>query len=370
MMATGRLRFCVDSGHGIIAGPQGHGDREGVQRAIRELVAFAKAADRAGVDSFWLSEDPDGWEGSQLLALIAWETDRIRVGPGVFNPWYRHPALIAASLSTLDAVSDGRAFLGFGRGQTEWYDRALGIDVAHPVTALEEAIALLRQWLARPWVARAAEGATVFPVTEWPRVTGPVQERLPIYLAAVGPKALAVGARLADGIIFNDLASITFMERAIREVRAGAEAAGRDPAALRFFARSAVTITDDPEAVYEQRKGTVVMIHALPGMERLLETPGFDTDAMIADVRRAMRTIKVLDRGGNFPELRAAGDIVAAKKAIPAGLMRELVVAGPVEAVRARLRQFREIGVTDVFLARPPGDPDAIGDIVDALRDA
>lgn len=369
-MGSAPLRFCVDSGHGVIAGPQGKGDREGARRAISDLVAFAKAADRAGVDSFWLSEDPDGWEATQLLAIIGWETERLRVGPGVFNPWFRHPALIAASMSTLDVVSDGRAFLGFGRGQTEWYDRALGIDAHHPVTAMVEAIALLRQWFADGWTAQGEVEPKVFPVREWPRVTGPIQERLPIYLAAVGPKALSVGARHADGIIFNDLASVTFMERSIREARAAAEAAGRDPGALRYFARSAVTITDDPEAIYVRRKATVAMIHALPGMERLLESPGFDTDAMIAEVRRQMRTDEVLARGGNFPELKAAGDLEAAKAAIPTDLMRELVVAGPVETVRARLRRLREIGVTDIFLARPPGDPEAIAGVVQALKDA
>ena len=369
-MPLAGLRFCVDSGHGIISDPQGRGDRAGVRKAIGDLVAFARAADRAGVDSLWLSEDPDGWEASQLLAIVACETERILVGPGVYNPWYRHPAQIAASLSTLDAVSDGRAFLGFGRGQTEWYERALGIDAGQPLTALVEAIGLLRQWFGEGWTARAREDAKVFPVTEWPRVTGPVQDRLPIYLAAVGPQALSLGARHADGIIFNDLASIAFMERAIRDVRAAAEAAGRDPGALRFFARSAVTITDDPEALYERRKATVAMIHALPGMERLLETPGFDTEAMIADVRRAMRTMEVLDRGGNFPELKAAGDLDAAKALIPTELMAELVVAGPVGEVRERLRRFREIGVTDVFLARPKGDPEAITGIVAALKDA
>jgi alkanesulfonate monooxygenase SsuD/methylene tetrahydromethanopterin reductase-like flavin-dependent oxidoreductase (luciferase family) len=369
-MPAARLRFAVDSGHGIIAGPQGRGDRDGVQAAIRDLVRFAKAADTAGVDSFWLSEDPDGWEASQLLSIVAWETERIRVGPGVYNPHFRHPAHIAASMATLDAVSDGRAFLGFGRGQTEWYERALGMNVSQPVTAIEEAIVLLRQWFARPWVARAPEDATRFRVNEWSRVTGPVQERLPIYLAAVGPKALSIAARLADGVIFNDLASVTFMAETIRDVRAQAAAAGRDPDALHFIARSAVTITDDPEAVWEQRKATVAMIHALPGMERLLESPGFDTKAMIAQVRRDMRTEAVLARGGNFAELKAAGDLEAARRHIPTALMRELVVAGPAADVRADLLRFREIGVTDVVLARPKDDPEAIGDVVEALRDA
>lgn len=368
-MPVGGLRFAVDSSHQVIAGPQGRGSREGVRQAIDALVAFAREADAAGVDSFWLSEDPDGWDALQVLAVVARETERIRVGTGVLNPYYRHPSLIAASMSTLDALSDGRAFLGFGRGQTEWYERALGMPVGSPLAALEETFHLLRQWLTPPWRATAAEDATEFEVSGWERVMGPLQERLPIYLAAVGPKALSVAARHADGVIFNDLSSITYMDRAIRDVRAEAAGCGRDPDALRFFARSGVTITDDPEAVLERRKDTVSLIHVLPGMERLLESPGFDTKAIVAEVREVMRTMEVLERGGNFPELKRAGDLRAARERIPTELMRELVVAGPVESVRERLRCFREIGITDVFLARPTGEL-RIGDVVAALADA
>jgi 5,10-methylenetetrahydromethanopterin reductase len=368
-MTVDRLRFAVDSSHQVIAAPQQRGSREGVRRAIDGLIGFAREADAAGVDSFWLSEDPDGWDAMQVLAVVARETERIRVGTGVTNPYYRHPALIAASVSTLDVLSDGRAFLGFGRGQVEWYERALGMATGSPIAALEESFHLLRQWFAPPWTAEAAPDATQFPVRRWERVTGPVRDHLPIYLAAVGPKALGIAARHADGVIFNDLASETYLERAIRDVRTQAEAAGRDPDTLRFIARSGVTITDDPEAVWQKRKDTVALIHALPGMGRLLESPGFDTAAVIADVRAAMRTMEVLERGGNFPELKRAGDFEAARKRIPMGLMRELVVAGPLGEVRERLRRFREIGVTDVLLARPSGDQ-RLAEIVAALADA
>lgn len=367
-MPVERLCFAVDRSHQDVAGPQGRGERP--DAAIDGLVRLARAADAAGIDSFWLSEDPDGWDALAMLGAIARETERIRLGTGVLNPYYRHPALIAASMSTLDALSGGRAFLGFGRGQVEWYERALGIEVGSAVTALEEAFHLLRQWFERSWTAEAADDATEFPVSRWERVTGPVQDRLPIYLAAVGRKAMSMAARLADGVIFNDLSSITFMAKAIRGVRDEAADHGRDPDAIRFFARAAVTITDDPDAVRERRKGTVAMIHALPGMERLLESPGFDTQRIIADVRDAMRTMEVLERGGNFPALRRAGDMAAARRAIPDALMRELVVAGPVGEVRERLRQFRDIGITDVFLAAPSGDPDELTDIVAALGDA
>jgi alkanesulfonate monooxygenase SsuD/methylene tetrahydromethanopterin reductase-like flavin-dependent oxidoreductase (luciferase family) len=193
-------------------------------------------------------------------------------------------------------------------------------------------------------------------------VIGPVQARLPIYLAAVGPKALSVAARYADGVLFNDLSSRTFMEEAIAQVRREATDAGRDPAGLAFFARAAVTVTDDPAPVYERRKATVAIIHTLPGMERLLATPGYDVERIIGEVRRVMRTEEILARGGGFPDLRRAGDFAAARALIPTELMAELVVAGPAEHVRARLSEFAAIGITDVFLA-PPGPEATAEDI-------
>jgi alkanesulfonate monooxygenase SsuD/methylene tetrahydromethanopterin reductase-like flavin-dependent oxidoreductase (luciferase family) len=132
-----------------------------------------------------------------------------------------------------------------------------------------------------------------------------------------------------------------------------------------------VTITDDPEGVYERRKSTVAMIHSLPKMERLLTTEGFDVDRIIADVRAAMRTQEVLDEGGGFGDLRRAGDLAAAKRAIPTDLMRELVIAGTVPEVRTRLEEMREMGITHVFLAQPSvGTPvDALAELIASLRD-
>lgn len=367
--ALPQLRFAIDTSHQVIAGPQASGNHDDLRASIDELVRLAQAADQVGIDSFWASEDPDGWDAVAILGMLARETERIRLGPGVLNPFYRHPSLIAASIVTLDALSHGRAFLGLGRGQTEWYDRALGMEIGSPLAALEESFGLLRQWWQRPWRAGAAHGAAQFRVREWKRTTGPVQAHVPIYLAAVGPGALSIAARHADGVVFNDLASVSFMERAIRDVGRQALDAGRDPGAMSFFARSAVTITEDPEAVWERRKDTVSLIHALPGMARLLESPGFDIEAIMSDVRAVMHTDEVLERGGNFDDIRRAGDFAEARKRIPTDLMRELVVAGSIDEVRRRLRGFQEIGVTDVFLARPPrGEAEErLGDIVEAL---
>ena len=358
-LANRALAFCLDASPAPWASAQERGDRVAVERAVARTIEIGRMADEAGVESLWLSEDPDGWDAFAVLGAIARETRRIRVGTGVTNPFFRHPSLIAASVSTLDLLSGGRAFLGLGRGQSEWYAAGLGMRVGKPVQALEETFDLLGQWWSAERRATARDGATEFLVNGWERTFRPLQRQVPIYLAAVGPRALRIAGRLADGVLFNDLSSLQFMAQAIETVRAAAVEAGRDPERLSFYARAAITITGDPESVYERRKSTVALIHALPGMERLLETGGVDVARIIGEVRRAMRTDEILQAGGGFGDLRRGGNLAAARQAIPNDLMKELVVAGPVAEVRARLEQFRQIGVTHVFLAGPGPDTTA-----------
>lgn len=364
------LRFSLDASPGSWTAAQSRGDRTLIDRAVARTIEIGRVADQAGIESLWVLEDPDGWDAFAVLAAIARETERIRLGTGVTNPYYRHPSLIAASISTLDMLSGGRAFLGLGRGQSEWYATALGIRVGRPVKALEETFDLLRQWWSIDRRATSRDGASEYLVDGWERVFRPLQDRVPIYLAAVGPRALRIAGRLADGVLFNDLSSLQFMREAIGTVREEAERAGRNAEALSFYARAAITITDDPEAIYERRKDTVAIIHALPGMERLLTADGFDIERIIGEVRSVMRTSEILNAGGGFGDLRRGGDLATARRAIPNDLMKELVVAGTIAHVRARLDQLREIGVTHVFLATPGPDTttESLGDLLATLR--
>lgn len=364
------LQFCLDSSPAPWSTAQRSNDPHALTSAVDRTMALARVADEAGIDSFWIMEDPDGWDALAVLGAIAGETTRLRLGTGVVNAYYRHPALIAASMATLDLLSNGRAFLGFGRGQSEWYERAMGMQVGRPEKRLGETIELLRQWWSPEMRAASLESATEFAIDNWRRVIRPIQQPFPIYLAAVGPRAMRTAARHADGVLFNDLASMQFMEEAVATVRREAREAGRDPSGFVFAARSQLTITDDPAAVYEQRKSTVAMIHSLPNMERLMKTDRFDVDRIIADVRQIMNTNEILAKGGGFLDLREGGDLDAAKRAIPNSLMEELVVAGPVETVRQRLREMEAIGITHVFVATPPPDTtaDELGDLIASLR--
>jgi 5,10-methylenetetrahydromethanopterin reductase len=350
------MQFALDASPGEWAAAQRAGDRTAIRRAVTRTMQIARMADDAGAESIWCLEDPDGWDAFAVLGAIAQQTSRIRVGTGVTNPYYRHPALLAASTSTLDLLSGGRAFLGLGRGQAEWYRQALGIPVGKPVRALRETFDLLADWWSPTLRASSAQDASEFAVRDWERVIRPLDGGVPIYLAAVGPLALRLAGRRADGVIFNDLSSFDFMRTAITLVKESAAKAGRDPERLHFYARSSITITDDLEHLLEQRKATVAMIHALPGMEQLLASERYDIEQIIADVRRAMRTNEILERGGGFGDLRRGGDLMAAKRAIPTELMAELVVAGTIGDVRLKLAELGAMGVTHAFLARPADD--------------
>ena len=310
-----------------------------------KTIEAARRADEAGIDTFWVSEDPDGWDAMAMLSAIAVQTERIKLGTSVVNPFFRHPSLIAASISTIDRLSNGRSRLGLGRGQTEWYQRALGMDVSHPLDRLEETMHLLRQW----WSGdHAAHSDGPFNVQGWKRSFGPIQAIPPIYLAAVGDKAVALAGRLADGVIFNDLASVAGISTIIDDVKRSARASGRDPANLTFIARPRIVITDDPDPVYEGIKDAIAMVYTLPGMGKLIATESFDVEEILGEVRRVMKTEEVLRQGGAFREMRAVGDLPEARKLIPSELIAELAFVGTIDEIRPRIQAYEAIGVSEV----------------------
>ncbi|HEU0113468.1 MAG TPA: LLM class flavin-dependent oxidoreductase, partial [Thermomicrobiales bacterium] len=126
--------------------------------AAQRTLALAAAADAGGIDMISAADDPDSWDAFALLGAAATVSRRARLGSSVANPVHRHPNLIAASVATLDRLSGGRAVLGLGRGQPEWYERSLGRDASRPLARVAETIALLRQWETPPHRAASAPG--------------------------------------------------------------------------------------------------------------------------------------------------------------------------------------------------------------------
>jgi 5,10-methylenetetrahydromethanopterin reductase len=343
------MRYTLDFSHKAWS-------RDQTGEATQQTLAMARAADEAGIDAIWVSEDPEGWDAFALLGAIATVTSNAALGTGVTSPYPRHPNLLAASVSTLDRLSGGRAVLGLGRGQVEWHRDALGVDTGRPLIVLRETISLVRDWWQPPFQASSPADAH-FRVRHWERTIAPLQGQVPIYLAAAGPRALALAGSICDGVIFNILTGEDFLRQAIPRVRQAAAAAGRDPNALAFVLRTPVEVVADAATerqVIDRSKAILALIHTLPGMERLVTVEGLDVPALLDDLRTVMHTEETLAEGGGFPALRRDGDLRAARALIPDELIRQLAIIGPLPVVKERLQRLATIGVTHVTVAPPP----------------
>jgi 5,10-methylenetetrahydromethanopterin reductase len=332
-----------------------------LKRGVEASIGLVQAAEAAGFDSVWASEDPDGWDAFSALSAIARNTESIALGTGVTNPYLRHPNLIAASVATLDHASNGRAFLGIGRGEPDWYRTAFGMDIGSPLKRVEETVDLLRQWWGPNQIA---SGSGEITVRAWRREFAPLSTP-PIYIAATGPKMQSLAGRIGDGMRLNTLASTEFIRNAVRTAR-DSRAEVNDGRPFRIFANPNLTITNierESEEVLERLKATVALIHVLPGMHQQLNglEQQYPIDRILADVRKAMKTEEVLARGGSFADLRRVGDQKAARALIPTGLMRELAIVGQLDEVRTRVRALADLGVTDIFVnLEAATDPDQI----------
>ena len=149
------------------------------------------------------------------LTLAAQRTRNLRLGPMVTNPVSRHLVVTASAISSVDQVSDGRAVLGLGSG-----DSALYTVGAPPATlaGLEDALVTLRSLLAGEAVERA-------PGQRWQ--VAKAGRALPLYLSAEGPRTLRLAGRLADGVVVGLGLTPDVVGLALRYLGEGAAEAGR-----------------------------------------------------------------------------------------------------------------------------------------------
>lgn len=135
------------------------------QEPLDKLIKLAKLAEEVGFEYLWVTDHYNNKNVYETLALIAKETSTIKLGPGVTNPYVRHPAITASAIATLDEISDGRAVLGMGPGDKKTFD-ALGIEWTKPVSTIREAISTIRTLLAGEKTEKGAQLTGVKPVQE------------------------------------------------------------------------------------------------------------------------------------------------------------------------------------------------------------
>lgn len=220
---------------------------------VKRTVALAVAAERAGFDQFWLSDDLFLRSATVMLSAIARETRRIHIGSGIFNPYTRNPAQIAMTAATLDEWSGGRFCLGLAAGAAEFL-KWVGIGQPRPLTAVVETIQVLRSLLAGE--AAPLDGHFLrWTDSAWLRFKPP-RAGLPIYLGAMSPRMLqAIGAHADGGLPL--LFPPEHFVQAMAHIRRGAESAGRNLADIDVAACIWCSLSSDHAAAEQALRAKI-----------------------------------------------------------------------------------------------------------------
>lgn len=256
------------------------------------------------------------------LLLMAQVTERVRLGPAALNPFTLHPVEIAGQIAALDAVSKGRAYLGLVRGS--WLDE-LGIEPSRPLTAIREAVEVIRRLLARDNTGFAGEQFSLAPGARLHYE--PVRTEVPLLLGTWGVRLAAYAGEVADELKIGGTANPDLLP--VMRSRLGSDR-------VRIVAGAVTVVDEDGEAARRVARAEAAMYFPIVAdLDPTLEVPA----GLAEDVRR------LVDAGRR----EEAGNL------IPGHLLEKLVFAGTPEEVARQAAAVYEAGAARVEFGTPHG---------------
>jgi 5,10-methylenetetrahydromethanopterin reductase len=302
----------------------------------RDYPVLARAAEAAGFDQFWVSDDLFLRSAPVLLTAAALATERIQIGTCIVNPYTLHPAEMAMMAATLDEVSGGRFLLGLSSGAAEFL-KWVGITPEKPRTAVVETIRALKRLFAGE--TAPAHGQFLKWTEEAYLRFGPLRP-IPIYLGALSPAMLeAIGAEADGGLPL--LLPPEHYDTVLPLIQAGAAKAGRSLDALDLAACVWVSISEDRAAAEDALAEKIAYYgHAMSPLiwERMgVRRADFDP------IERAM----MVER-----------DVEKAKKLVTPDML-SIGLVGTAADILPRLERLTERGVRHLSFG-PPLGPDPL----------
>lgn len=327
-------------------------------------IALAREADRLGCDSVWVAE-AYGSDSPSVLAWIGALTEHIALGSAVMQIPARTPAATAMTAATIDTLSGGRFRLGLGVSGPQVSEGWHGVRFERPLARTREYVDIVRMALARQTVRHTGEFWTL-PLPDGPgkalKLTiRPVQDHVPVYLAAVGPKNLELTGEIADGwlaIFFSPEHSSTLVTQLSTGWRRGGHVGEDDRDALAGFdivASVPVVIHEDVATAAEAlRPHCALYIGGMGSREKnfyneLACRMGFEAAAQ------------------QVQELYLAGEHRAAAAAVPLEFIDQTALIGPRERIAERVGRYAAAGVTTLAITPHADTVEARLDVLRAM---
>ncbi|WIM87734.1 LLM class F420-dependent oxidoreductase [Candidatus Mycobacterium wuenschmannii] len=308
---------------------------------FKEVAAEVADLERAGLDIVFVPE-AYSFDAVSALGYLAASTERVELASGILQLYTRTPTLTAMTAAGLDYVSDGRYTLGLGASGPQVIEGFHGVRYDAPIARTREVIEICRQVWRREKLQYQGEHYEIPLPAEQGTGLGkslklinkPVRERIPILIAALGPKNVELAAELAEGwqpIFFLPEKANDVWGKALDAGKAKRDAALGD---LEVFAGPTLAIGDNVEPLREIVKPHLALYIGGMGAKgknfyhTLATRYGYGAQA---------------DR---IQELYLDGDKEAAAKAVPDELVRDVSLIGTPGFVKERIAAFREAGVT------------------------
>lgn len=313
-----------------------------------EQLELAELADAEGLDSVWVSE---GWgqDAVSVLATLAMRTERVGICSGVMQIPARQPAATAMAAATLDVISGGRFRLGLGVSGPQVSEGWYGVAFTRPVSRTREYVEIVRTALSGEKLAYQGK--------EWslphPGGTGlgkplrllaarPVQKRIPIYLGAIGPRAVEQVGEIADGwlpFLFNPEQPQVLMD----PLRRGLERAGRGAEEVDVAAVVPVAVGEDADAARETlRPWLTFYLGAMGAKEKNFYVDACERYGFGEEARECQ-------------ERFLSGDRTGAGAALSDDLLEACAIAATTDELPDRLRRYADAGAGSL-IAIPCGE--------------
>ena len=310
---------------------------------FKESAAQAVALEKAGLDTVWVAE-AYGFDGVSLMGYLAAVTETVEIGAAILPIYTRTPTLLGMTAAGVDALSDGRCVLGLGASGPQVIEGFHGVPYTQPLTRTREIIEICRKVWARERVTYEGKAYTLpLPPEQGTGlgkplklITRPVRERIPIYVAALGPKNVRMTAEVADGWL-----PLFYLPEKVDDVwgddlAAGAAARSADLAPLEIVAGGLLAVGDDAARMRDLARPMIALYVGGMGARGrnfyndLARRYGFEAEA-----------VKIQD-------LYLDGQKDEAAAAVPDGLLEAATICGPEGYVRDRIAAFKEAGVTSL----------------------